>query len=143
MLHIINSQDDALSKIILDDPVRPEIALKDRIGPYSEILISMQDGVPAAAVCVKYCNTVPDTVESMLNDPGADTVAIFYTIWSYKPRAGAKLIFQARDHVMSTRPTVDKFVTLSPQTDMARRFHINNGAIVFRENINTVNYEYL
>jgi hypothetical protein len=25
---------------------------------------------------------------------------------------------------------------------MARRFHLKNGAIVFRENIETVNYEY-
>ena len=25
---------------------------------------------------------------------------------------------------------------------MARRFHLKNGAIVFRENIDTVNYEY-
>ena len=26
---------------------------------------------------------------------------------------------------------------------MARRFHLKNGAIVFRENIETINYEYL
>ena len=25
---------------------------------------------------------------------------------------------------------------------MARRFHLRNGAIVFRENIETINYEY-
>jgi hypothetical protein len=25
---------------------------------------------------------------------------------------------------------------------MARRFHLKNGAIIFRENIETINYEY-
>jgi len=34
-------------------------------------------------------------------------------------------------------------VTLSPKTNLARRFHLKNGAIVFRENIDTTNYEYL
>jgi hypothetical protein len=39
-------------------------------------------------------------------------------------------------------PSVTRFVTLSPKTDVARRFHLRNGAIVFRENVDTVNYEY-
>jgi hypothetical protein len=29
-----------------------------------------------------------------------------------------------------------------PSTNLARRFHLKNGAIVFRENIETINYEY-
>jgi hypothetical protein len=33
-------------------------------------------------------------------------------------------------------------VTLSPKTDMARKFHLKNGAKIFRENEETVNYEY-
>jgi hypothetical protein len=33
-------------------------------------------------------------------------------------------------------------VTLSPKTDMARRFHLKNGAAVYRENLETVNYLY-
>jgi hypothetical protein len=40
-------------------------------------------------------------------------------------------------------PSVTRFVTLSPKTNMARRFHLKNGAIVFRENDDTVNYEYI
>jgi len=39
-------------------------------------------------------------------------------------------------------PSVQRFVTLSPKTEMAKRFHTKNGAGVFRENPNTVNYEY-
>jgi hypothetical protein len=33
-------------------------------------------------------------------------------------------------------------VTLSPKTEMARKFHLKNGAEVFRENPDTVNYLY-
>jgi hypothetical protein len=33
-------------------------------------------------------------------------------------------------------------VTLSPKTEMARRFHLKNGAGVYRENSTTVNYIY-
>jgi len=40
-------------------------------------------------------------------------------------------------------PTVTRFVTLSPKTDMAHRFHIRNGARMLRENADTINYEYL
>jgi hypothetical protein len=39
-------------------------------------------------------------------------------------------------------PNVTRFVTLSPKTEMARRFHTKNGAITLRENEETVNYEY-
>jgi hypothetical protein len=39
-------------------------------------------------------------------------------------------------------PSIERFVTLSPKTEMARRFHTKNGAGVYRENSNTVNYEY-
>jgi len=33
-------------------------------------------------------------------------------------------------------------ITMSPKTDMARDFHIRNGATVLRINRTTVNYEY-
>ena len=38
--------------------------------------------------------------------------------------------------------TLKRFVTLSPKTELAKRFHLKNGAIVYRENDETVNYEY-
>jgi len=45
--------------------------------------------------------------------------------------------------IKQTFPTITRFVTLSPKTEMARRFHLKNGAVVFRENEETVNYEYI
>jgi len=40
-------------------------------------------------------------------------------------------------------PNVKRFVTLSPPTELARRFHIRNGANIFRVNEQSVNYEYI
>jgi hypothetical protein len=69
-------------------------------------------------------------------------VAIFYTIWSYAPGAGRTLIFDAVKHIKENKPEIQRYVTLSPKTDLAKRFHLRNGAVVFRENEDTVNYEY-
>jgi hypothetical protein len=76
----------------------------------------------------------------MCDDP---KVAIFYTIWSYKAGAGRQLIFDAVKYIKENRKDINRFITLSPKTEMARRFHIKNGAVVFRDNMETVNYEYL
>jgi len=56
--------------------------------------------------------------------------------------AGRKLIFDAVKHIKENNKTINRFVTLSPKTDMAKKFHTRNGAITFRENEDTVNYEY-
>ena len=53
-----------------------------------------------------------------------------------------RLIFDAVEYIKQSNKNIDRFVTLSPKTDMAKRFHTKNGAIVFRDNPETVNYEY-
>jgi hypothetical protein len=68
--------------------------------------------------------------------------AVFYTIWSYVPGAGRKLIVQARNWLIANRTEIKTFVTLSPPTDMARVFHLRNGAGVLSVNEDTVNYIY-
>lgn len=143
-LRIISSTDDTWCSLIEDDPVRPEIPITARVGKFGEIIIGVDEqDEPTAVVCVKYCNKVPSTVEQLLSDPGKNEVAVFYTIWSYRSGAGGDLIFKARAYIEKTRPEITRFVTLSPQTNMARRFHLKNGAQVFRENDSTVNYEYI
>ena len=44
--------------------------------------------------------------------------------------------------IETNKPEVKTFVTLSPKTEMARRFHHKNGAETYRENADTVNYLY-
>ena len=62
---------------------------------------------------------------------------------SYKSGKGAELLIQATKSIKEQYPSITKFVTLSPKTNIARRFHLKNGATVLRENAETVNYEYL
>ncbi len=142
MLHVIRDINDPLIHLIADDPVRPHIPAEQRIGPNKEVLVTLEDGKPTAVVCVSYQHDVPED-ESGLISCNSPLAAIFYTIWSYSPGAGRSMIFTARDHVLANHPTVTRFVTLSPQTNMAKKFHLRNGAVVFRENATSVNYEYL
>jgi hypothetical protein len=85
---------------------------------------------------------VPDSVGALDNTSSSPTTAVFYTIWSYEAGAGRRLLFTAVDEIRAKYPTITRFVTLSPKTEMARKFHLKNGAVVFRENLDSINYEY-
>jgi hypothetical protein len=140
MLYTIPNLNDPLIDLVKDDPVRPSIPTSSRIHDHAEILVLLEDGQPQAVVCVAYLNSVP-TTETELGQTG-DNVAAFYTIWSYQPRGGRKLIIEARKYIRETRSEIKRFVTLSPKTEMARRFHLANGATVLSDNETTINYEY-
>jgi hypothetical protein len=140
MLKIITNLNDPLIDLIKDDPVRPAIPTASRIHDHAEILVLFDQDKPAAVVCVAYLDQVPRT-ETELGLHG-DKVAAFYTIWSYQQGAGRKLIAQARKFIAETRPTIKRYVTLSPKTEMARRFHTANGAVTLSDNDDSVNYEY-
>ena len=142
MLTCITQVDDPLLIHLKDDPVRPEIPAEFRVAVNRFVMALIEDQV-RAMVCVSLQNTVPTAVEDLgSTDTDVDT-AIFYTIWSYAPGAGTELLLSAVDDIRERYPQIKRFVTLSPKTEMARRFHIKNGAVVFRENADTVNYEYL
>jgi hypothetical protein len=94
-------------------------------------------------VCVSFHDFVPQDVNDLNTTAVVPTTAVFYTIWSYKAGKGKELLIQAVREIQKTHPSVNRFVTLSPKTDVARRFHLRNGAIIFRENVDSTNYEYL
>ena len=142
-LHVIQSLTDPLCSLIVDDPVRPEIPLEFRVSSSSEIFVLLdENNSPMAAVCCAYRDSIPENTTDLILQPLAPSVAVFYTIWSYQPGAGRKLIIAARRWIQDCRAEIVKFVTLSPPTDMARVFHLRNGAEVFRVNPDTVNYLY-
>ena len=146
MLYTITTLDDPLLALIKDDPVRPDIPLEFRVSDHAEIFVLLGDDeyrLPQAVVCVAYKNTVPtNVIELALVTGDPAVVAVFYTIWSYTPGYGRKLIVQAQHHIRSHRKNIQQFVTLSPPTDMARVFHLRNGAGVLSVNSDTVNYIY-
>jgi hypothetical protein len=143
MLKIIQDLNDPLIDLVRDDPVRPAIPTASRVHDHAEILVLLNNETnsPEAVVCVAYLDSVP-TTETELGKTG-DNVAAFYTIWSYAPGAGRRMIREARAHIESTRPTITRFVTLSPKTEMARKFHLSNGASVLADNETTINYLYV
>lgn len=141
-LHVINSEQDPLIELIKDDPVRPSIPRAARVHDHAEILVLKdEEGKASAVVCVAYLDQIPRT-ENELGAVG-NNVAAFYTIWSYQKGAARNLIFAARSYIEASRPEIKTFITLSPKTEMARKFHLNNGATVYQENTDTINYQYL
>ena len=141
-LHHITDITDPLVRLIKDDPVRPHIPLEQRINEAAEILVLKAGEEILAATCMQWLSDIP-TSEADLIDMGKDRkTAVFYTIWSYAPGAGAELIKQAAAWGLGTNNEVENIVTLSPQTKMAERFHLKNGASVHKTNETTVNYKY-
>lgn len=131
-------------RLILEDPVRPSIPAIKRIGKNKDIFYCDDNmGNVKAITCVSYNSDIPATEDDLFIETTNPIVAVFYTIWSYVPGMGRDLLNSTLAHILDENKSLRRFVTLSPKTEMARRFHIKNGAIVLRENQLTINYEYL
>ena len=142
MLYQIRSLTDSFFSLLNQDPVRPHIPHTQRFGDSKDIFVLKDDENKAKAItCVSYQQSIPTSESELFIDGQADT-AVFYTIWSYAAGAGRTLIQEAQKSIESEFPGIQTYVTLSPKTEMARRFHIKNGARELRENLNTINYIY-
>ena len=143
MLHLIESLTDKFFELIYQDPVRPNVPHVDRIGANKDIFVFRdEDDKVKAITCVSYQSSIPTKESELFETTDNPSIAVFYTIWSYVPGAGRALIFDAVRHIKESKPEITRFITLSPKTEMAKRFHTKNGAGVYRENDETVNYEY-
>jgi hypothetical protein len=141
-LYHIRELTDPLVSVIKDDPVRPHIPLEQRVNDAAEMLVLKSGDKVLAATCLQWLSEVPESENDLLEFAKTRDVAVFYTIWSYSPGAGAKLLREASKWLLNDYKDIKAIVTLSPQTEMARRFHLNNGARVRRQNSTSVNYEY-
>ena len=141
MLSIITSTQDPLLAYVRDDPVRPELGWEFRVAPNRFVSV-LQDRTPQAIVCVSLHDFVPESVVDLDRTALQANTAIFYTIWSYAPGSGASVLTETVGWIKQHFPEIQRFVTLSPKTEMAKKFHLRNGAEIFRENATTVNYEY-
>ena len=145
MLHVITDLHDPLLALIKDDPVRPHIPLEFRVSAHSRVfvLVDPMFGRATAVVCVTFKDSIPISEhELMLPNVNLPCVAVFYTIWSYTAGAGRTLIQATQQWLRDNHSSIDQYVTLSPPTDMARKFHLKNGAGVHSVNPDTVNYIY-
>ena len=142
MLNLIKDTANPLLEYIKDDPVRPDIPVDFRVSNNRFVAALLGEKLEAM-VCVSLHDFVPHSVEDLSLDNDKPNTAIFYTIWSYRAGAASQLLFAVVDEIRRLYPAITRFVTLSPKTEMARKFHTRNGAQVFRENQETINYEYI
>lgn len=141
-LYHLRSHTDPLTRVIKDDPVRPHIPLEQRINDAAEILILKAGEEVLAATCMQWLSDIPADEQDLVGMGKDKHVAVFYTIWSYEPGAGSRLLKQAAEWLLNDFPEIKSIVTLSPPTEMARRFHMKNGATVHKTNETSVNYKY-
>ena len=142
MLHTITTLTEEIVRLLKDDPVRPEIPADRRVNQNSRIYMLKDGDQTQAITCVKFLETIPAAVEDLVDGVNSATTAVFYTIWSYTAGAGRDLIVEAQRSIEAEFPGIQTYVTLSPKTEMARRFHLKNGARELRENPDTINYIY-
>lgn len=128
--------------LLNDDPVRPHIEHAWRVRSGKEVFVLENDesGKIDAVVCVAYMDEVPER-ELDMSWPGVD-IAVFYTVWSYSKGAGRDIIFQTQDHIRRKNPYIKRYVTLSPLTEMAEKFHLRNGAKLIGKHRTCQNFEY-
>jgi predicted regulator of amino acid metabolism with ACT domain len=69
------------------------------------------------------------------------SIAIAYTVWAVKRGGGRKIVNEVYKMVKKSN-NLNRLVTLSPLTDMARRFHLANGAKELQVNETSQNFEY-
>tara|TARA_A100001035_G_C27481481_1_gene363417 strand:+ start:93 stop:557 length:465 start_codon:yes stop_codon:yes gene_type:complete len=150
MLQLINGHED-LSAFLKDDPVRPHIPMSWRVTQGREVYGLFEDQYaveapvnfegPRAIICVAYTNGVALEERDLNNIEEPDT-AMFYTVWSYDKGAGREIVLQTQKHIQETKKHIFRYVTLSPLTVMAERFHLRNGAHFIRKGKKCQNFEY-
>tara|TARA_B110000037_G_scaffold133155_1_gene151075 strand:- start:537 stop:1076 length:540 start_codon:yes stop_codon:yes gene_type:complete len=136
-----------------DDPVRPELDIEFRRSYGRKIFGVKYKKEICAIMCFGFTDDVPKTVKeldlmtkdaylkSAHRDQNIGKIAIAYTIWS-KKRGGGKLIVKEIFKMIKKSNHLTRLITLSPLTDMARNFHLKNGAVELQVNENTQNFEY-
>ena len=127
------------------DPVQPglDVAFKTAKGR-GVFGLKNNIGDWKAFMCYARTFLIPKDVDELTKFTNEDgNVVIPYTVWSHEKGSGRIIINEVLQYVRANPSFgVDRVVTLSPQTEMARRFHVRNGASVFRLNDETVNFEY-
>lgn len=125
------------------DPIHPNLAPDFKTAEGREVMgLKGEDGAWKAFMCYARTTEVPRNIEELVQMTSSrGEVVVPYTVWSFEKGAGREIVNQILDMARAQKG-VKRVVTLSPQSEMALRFHTRNGAQVFRVNAETVNYEY-
>ena len=134
-----------------EDPVRPELDVVFRNSYGRKIFGVKYQKEICAIMCFGFTNEIPSTVKeldlmtrdaflkSAQRDQNIGQIAIAYTIWS-KKKGGGKLIVKEIFKKIKKSNHLNRLVTLSPLTDMARNFPLKNGATELKVNEEIKNF---
>ena len=138
---------------ISKDPVRPELDNNFRTSYGRKIYGVKYKNEIHAVMCFAFTNQIPKSVheldlfsrdaflQSATRDQNVGKIAIAYTVWSNKKGGGILIVKEVYKMIIKSNH-LNRLVTLSPLTDMARNFHLRNGADEIQVNDDTQNFEY-
>tara|TARA_A100000164_G_C21869743_1_gene754498 strand:+ start:880 stop:1395 length:516 start_codon:yes stop_codon:yes gene_type:complete len=138
---------------INEDPIRPELDVNFRTSYGRKIFGVKYKKEICAIMCFGFTNEIPKTIkdfdlmtkdahlQSAWRNKNVGKIAIAYTVWS-KKKGGGKLIVKEAFKKIKRSNHLNRLVTLSPLTEMARNFHLRNGAKELQVNKETQNFEY-
>ena len=136
-----------------EDPIRPELDNEFRTRFGRKIYGVKYKGEIHAVMCFAFTNEIPKDVkeldllskdaflQSATRDQKVGKIAIAYTVWS-KKKGGGKLIVKEVYKKIKKSNHLNRLITLSPLTEMAKKFHLRNKAKLLRVNETTQNFEY-
>ena len=136
-----------------EDPIRPELDNEFRTSFGRKIYGVKYKGEIHAVMCFAFTNEIPKNVkeldllskdaflQSATRDQKVGKIAIAYTVWS-KKKGGGKLIVKEVYKKIKKSNHLNRLDTLSPLTEMAKKFHLRYKAKLFRVNETTQNFEY-
>ena len=136
-----------------EDPVRPELDNKFRTSLGRKIFGLKLGKDVIAVMCFAFTHEIPKDIEELdlmskdafnqsMHRAGVQGhIAVAYTVWS-KKKGGGKRIVQEVFKMVKKSNHLNRLVTLSPLTQMARNFHLRNGAKELRVNETSQNFEY-
>ena len=154
---ITNIGKEIVDTIIKDDPVRPHLDADFRTSSHRQVYALYEDKYAEqhfpdndikAVICVAYTNEVPKDENELdlysqqaCQDGQRGNIAVFYTVWSYSKGAGREIVNTVAKQLHDEK-RAERFITLSPLTDMAERFHLRNGAELLEKHNSCQNFEY-
>ena len=125
-------------KLCEGDPVRKNIPHDWRVDGPNREMFHLEE---KAVICVAYLEAIPKT-EVELMEYGWGTFSIFYTVWTTEKGLGRKIVIDVWN-LLKGQHFNNRYITMSPKTEMATKFHLKNGAILLQENQVTNNFEYI
>mgnify|MGYP001210086226 CR=1 FL=1 len=136
-----------VGKIIETDPVRRHIVPALRLKNGARVFYYGTPEDLIAAVCMHTSRIIPDSEEQLLTEyhwgggSKGGTKAIFYTVWSNRKGFGKQILNTALAQLVIENKH-ERYITLSPKTEMAKQFHESNGAKLIHESLWAYNFEY-